>query len=249
MPKQRRTSSSKPVAKKKPAARLQSKRKPAGKPARSAAPASRRRAATKPPSAKPAGKATAKSVARRAPAKGRQPAAPVAVVSHERAVETFERGFKALQQRQYDRAASALRAVLAGFPDEKEMQERARVYLSICDRQAAGAGRPRSFEERMNAATVAINRGAFDDAVRLLRDLESDNAQSDHVQYLLTVALTSTGDVDKALSHLRRAIELNPENRFLSTADVDLEPLRQHSAFLAALDPPSSHRRTGAKKR
>ena len=108
--------------------------------------------------------------------------------------------------------------MLTGFPDEKELQERARVYLSICERQAGGAGaRPRSFEERVNAATVFINRGAFDDGLRLLRDLESENPQSDHVQYLLTVAFTSTGDVDKALSHLRRAVELNPENRFLST--------------------------------
>jgi tetratricopeptide (TPR) repeat protein len=183
-------------------------------------------------------KAATKPVARRAPMKGHQPAAPVAAVSHEQAVEAFERGFRALQQRQYDRAASAFKAVIAGFPDEKEMQERARVYLSICERQAAGAGRPRSFEERMNAATVSINRGAFDDALRLLRDLASDHPQSDHVQYLLTVTHTSMGDAEKALSHLRRAIELNPENRLLSAADADLEPLRQHSAFLATLDPP-----------
>ena len=259
MPKQRRTSSSKPVAKKKPAARVQPKQRTAGKPARPARPASQRRGSTKPPRKKPTakpirkaiGKATAKPAAGRAPMKGHQPAPPVPAASHEQAVETFERGFRALQQRQFDRAASALKAVIAGFPDEKEMQERARVYLSICDRQLGGAGvRPRSFEERVNAATVLINRGAFDDGLRLLRDLASEKPQSDHVQYLLTVAFTSMGDVDKALSHLRRAIELNPENKFLSTADADLEPLRQHSGFLATLAPPlSPRRRTGAKKR
>jgi uncharacterized protein HemY len=165
-------------------------------------------------------------------------------------VAAFERGFRALQQRQFDRAAHALTAVLTGFPDEKEMQERARVYLSICERQASGAGaKPRSVEERINAATVAINRGAFGDALRLLRDLESDKSDSDHVQYLLCVAFTSMGDVDKALAHLRRAVELNPENRFLSTADADLEPLRQHAGFVAALEAPPPSRRTGARKR
>jgi tetratricopeptide (TPR) repeat protein len=180
-------------------------------------------------------------------------AAPVAAPSHEQAVETYERGLRALQQRQFDRAVLALKTVLTGFPDEKEIQERARVYLSICERQAGGASlRPRSFEERMNAATVLINRGAFDDGMRMLRDLESENPQSDHVQYLFTVAFTSMGDVDKALSHLRRAVELNPENRFLSATDADLEPLRHHSSFQATLAPPApllSRRRPGARKR
>jgi tetratricopeptide (TPR) repeat protein len=255
MPKQRRTSSSRPVAKKKPAAHVQPKRKAARKPARRTAPVGRKRATAKRPSKKPARKVTTRPVVGRAPSKDRQPAPPVVAASREQAVGMFERGFKALQQRQFDRAASALKAVITGFPDEKELQERARVYLSICERQARGAGpRPRSFEDRVNAATVFLNRGALDDGLRLLRDLESENPRSDHVQYLLTVAHTSAGDVDKALSHLRRAVELNPENRFLSTADADLEPLRQHAGFLSTLEappppPPSSHRRTGAKKR
>jgi tetratricopeptide (TPR) repeat protein len=254
MPKQRRTSSSRPVAKKKPAVHVQPKRKAAARPARPASPARERRGSTKPPTRKPVTKASAKPVARRAPTKIPKAAAPIATPSREQAVEMYERGVRALQLRQYDRAALALRAVLSGFPDEKELQERARVYLSICERQAGGAGvRPRSFEERVNAATVLINRGAFDDGMRMLRDLESENPQSDHVQYLFTVAFTSMGDVDKALTHLRRAVELNPENRFLSTSDADLEPLRRHSSYLATLESPGGQpvprRRATARRR
>ncbi len=257
MPKQRHTKSSRPAAKKKPAARVRPKAKPARKPARPAAPARVKRAAAAPnrkPVRQPANRARGPAVRRQASV--RPSTVVVATATHEQAVETFERGFKALQQRQFERAAAALKAVIAGFPDEKEMQERARVYLAICERQAGGAGaRPKSFEERVNAATVFINRGALDDGLRLLRDLESENAGNDHVQYLLTVAYTSAGDADKALSHLRRAIELNPENRFLSTADIDLEPLRRHASFPAALatppapPPPAPARRRAAARK
>ncbi len=292
MPKQSRTASSRPVAKTKPAARVQPKRQAVARPTRRPSSAGRRRQTTKPPSRKPAikapaklvvkaaakpaakvppkpavkaaskpdakpvprtaAKAAAKPAAGRVPSRAHQAAAPAGPAAREQAVEAFERGFRALQQRQFDRAASALKTVVNGFPDEKELQERARVYLSICERQLAGA-RPRSFEEKLNAATVSINRGAIDDSLRLLRDLEADNPLSDHVQYLLTVAFTSTGDIDKALSHLRRAIELNPENRFLSKSDADLEPLRQHAGFLAASEahPASSapRRRSAARGR
>lgn len=255
MPKQRRTAP-KPVAKKtkkKPASRPKRDTKPARKPARASAVRAGARKASASSSKKTARKTAARPNPVKPQPKSRPAAAPAVATSHEQAVQAFERGFRALQQRQFDRAASALKAVLTGFPDEKEMQERARVYLSLCERQAGGAGvKLRSFEERLNGATVAINRGAFEDALRLLHNLESENAASDHVQYLMTVAFTATGAVDHAIAHLRRAIELNPENRRLSVADTDLEPLRQHASFLAALEAPAaprSRQRTTARKR
>lgn len=158
-----------------------------------------------------------------------------------------------MQQRQFASAAASFRAIVAGFSEEKDLQDRARVFLTICERQAgAAAGGPRTFEERVNAATVALNRGAFDEALRLLRGLESEKSDSDHVQYLIAMTFAATGEIDQALSHLRRAIALNPENRFRSMGDADLEPLRQHAGFRAALDAPvpgPAARRTSSRKR
>jgi tetratricopeptide (TPR) repeat protein len=250
MPKQRRATSPQPAARKKPATRAVKKAKPqtAGKSTRARRPAAPSKRKTTPVGRKTARPQAASHSAARPVAAPRKPAHVAGTASHELAVAAYERGFRALQQRQFDRAAQALTSVLNGFPDEKEMQERARVYLSICERQLGGA-KPRSFEERVNAATVAINRGAFGDAVRLLRELETDKPDSDHVQYLLSVTFTAMGDIDKALTHLRRAVELNPENRLLSSADTDLEPLRQHTGFAAALATSSPSRRPGPRKR
>jgi tetratricopeptide (TPR) repeat protein len=124
-----------------------------------------------------------------------------------------------------------LNAVINNFVDEKELQERARVYLAICERQATREPKPRSFEDRLNAVTITLNRGAFDEGLAQLRKLENEDSSSDYVQYLLSVAYASVGNVAQALTHLRNAIDLLPENRFRAAQDPDLEPLRQDPAF------------------
>jgi predicted Zn-dependent protease len=169
---------------------------------------------------------------------------------HERAVALFERGFQALQERQFGRAAGLLTSVVNEFADEKELQERARVFLAVCERKAGTlAAQPRSFEERLNAAVVAINRGAFGDGLALLHQLEGEAPDNDHVQYLLSVSCAWVGNLSPALAHLHRAIELAPENRFRAAQDPDLEPLRQDQGFAAIEEALPRRRRLAVKKR
>jgi tetratricopeptide (TPR) repeat protein len=267
MPKQRHSQPVRPALKKsaatvrpKPVIKAaKSGRSPvAARPATRHPAASAARKFAKPAAAKPVAKKPAappnrlRTAGRGAPAVAvpARPSLPVVPSPHELAVEAFERGFHALQERQYGRAAHFLEAVLNDFPDEKELQERARVYLTICERQLAAHGaNPKSLEERINAATVAINRGQFSEGLALLRKLEADYGDHDHVQYMLCIAFTVLGDFSHALEHLKHAIELNHENRYLATQDTDLDPLRQVPGFLAVLDTPAAKPRPVAKRR
>jgi hypothetical protein len=241
----------------KPAKAVRTPRPIKAKPTRPARPASPSKpVAPRKAPARPPGRASAKHPAGK-PAAGRAGsrqgggpvAAPVGPSSHDQAVEKFERGFQALQQRQFGKAAELLNAVINNFTDEKELQERARVYLSICDRQIGREVKPRSFEDRLNAVTVTLNRGAFDEGLAQLRKLESEASGNDYVQYLLSLAHTAIGNVDQALAHLRKAIELAPENLFRAAQDPDLEPLRQNAGFAALAGELPRRRRAAGKKR
>jgi tetratricopeptide (TPR) repeat protein len=169
---------------------------------------------------------------------------------HDLALVAFERGLAALQRRNLGDAISVFTSILDAYPDEKELQERARVYLAICERQSASTGRqPRTLEERMNAATVAINSGAFEEALELLRALDRDDGENDLVQYMLAVVYAALGEADEAISRLRQAVELNPENRFLALQDADLAPLREHADFIALLESAPALRRPASRAR
>jgi tetratricopeptide (TPR) repeat protein len=165
------------------------------------------------------------------------PAQPAHRPGYDDAVAVYERGLEALQRHDYDGASDLFASVLRKYPDEKELHERVRLYLNICQRHTTPreAG-PQTIHERLYASTLAINGGKYDQAIvhlRLVRDEDPDN---DHALYMLAVAHAQRGEHAEALAHLERAIALNPENRGLAKNDPDLEPLRGHESFRGALD-------------
>ena len=157
------------------------------------------------------------------------------------AVAVYERGLEALQSHDYGRAAQLFESVILQFPEEKELLERVRLYLNVCQRQAAPRENvPQTLEERLYAATLAINGGQYDQAIAHLRLVRDEDPDNDHALYMLAVAHAQRNEHAEAVAHLERAIALNSENRALARTDPDLEPLRDDDAFRAALEAPSS---------
>jgi tetratricopeptide (TPR) repeat protein len=147
---------------------------------------------------------------------------------------------EALQRHEFDRAASLLSSVLKQYPEEKELHERVRLYLNICERQAVREAAPQTVDERLYAATLAINGGNYDQALHHLRLVRDEDPDNDHALYMLAVAHAQRGEPAEAVAHLERAIALNPENRVLARTDPDLEPLRDDEAFRSAIENPAS---------
>ena len=159
------------------------------------------------------------------------------------AVALYERGLEALQQHDFNGAATLFESVLRQYPEEKELHERVRLYLNICERQATPKeAAPQTQEERLYAATLAINGGRYDQALANLRLVRDEDPDNDHALYMLAVAHAQRGEPAEAIAHLERAIALNPENRALAKSDPDLEPLRGDDAFRTALETQSAPR-------
>jgi tetratricopeptide (TPR) repeat protein len=155
------------------------------------------------------------------------------------AVAIYEKGIEALQRHDYNHALELLQSVLRQYPEEKELHERVRLYLNICERHATPReAAPQSVEERLYASTLAINGGRYDEAISHLRLVRDEDPDNDHALYMLAVAHAQRGEHTEAIAHLERAIALNPENRALARRDPDLEALHDDDAFRGAIDSP-----------
>ena len=149
---------------------------------------------------------------------------------------------KALQAQQYPAASQLLQSVIDNFPDEKELHERARLYLKVIARRVVPPdSTPRTFDERVYAATLAVNSGRHDEGLRLLLALAAEAPENDYLHYMLAVVETNRGDVTAALRHIERAVSLNAENRYTALQDSDLEQLRDDPAFNATVERAAAH--------
>jgi tetratricopeptide (TPR) repeat protein len=167
------------------------------------------------------------------------PEKPPVRATYIEAVALYEQGVAALQEHDYSRASSILRSVLSRYPAEKELHERVRLYVNVCERHMAPRGvSPSTPEERVFAATLAFNAGNYDEALDHLRTASRESPDHDHVLYMLATVLALRDEYDEAVPHLIRAIDLNPENRSMARHDPDLAPLRQYDSVRAVLEAP-----------
>ena len=156
------------------------------------------------------------------------------------AITVFERGIAALHRHDYKAASTTFEGLLAQFPSEGFLTDRARVYLELATRELrrrpAGSG---SVEERLTAATLALNNHDDAEAARLAGDVLKDDRSQDLAAYLLAVVASRRGEVETALGHLREAISINPDCRLQARQDEEFDPLMDSDDFHALIEAPT----------
>lgn len=150
-----------------------------------------------------------------------------------RAVALFERAVAQLQRHDFTAALAGFEELEARFPNERALLDRVRVYLALCRRELArpGSRSPENVEERLTAATAAINDGNEAVAEQLLERVLAEVPDHEPAHYLMAVIHARRGAVHNALEALSRAIHLNADARVQARHDDDFEPLRGLDGF------------------
>lgn len=157
------------------------------------------------------------------------------------ALDLFERGMAALQRHAYERASEAFGALMQSQTGERPLLDRARVYLELCDRELRRRPvAPATSEERLTAATLALNNGNDKEAERLAKIVLVDDPRQDLAAYLLAAIEARRGHGDAAMTRLQQAIDLNPGSRAQARHDEDFAALQDLEAFRSLTEPPSA---------
>jgi tetratricopeptide (TPR) repeat protein len=155
------------------------------------------------------------------------------------AVQFYQDGLRALQERKFDRAKSLFQKVTGG--PNRELADRATVHLNACNQYLERSSTNfKSPEEHYDYAVSLINVGDYVGAREHLDKLLKQASHSDYVYYGLGVLDCLTGHYEDALRNLAEAIRLNVNNRFQARNDSDFNNLADDPRFTELLYPENS---------
>jgi tetratricopeptide (TPR) repeat protein len=153
------------------------------------------------------------------------------------AVGVFQAGMEALQGHRYADAAATFTTLVTGFPTERALLDRARVYLDLCERELRRRSPPTTPEERLTAATAALNDGDEARAERFVQAVLAEQPEQDLALYLSAAIHARRGRRDEALAGLRQAIAIRPDVVAQATLDPDFDSLHDSEDFHALTTP------------
>lgn len=155
---------------------------------------------------------------------------------YQQTVQSYEQALKAMQAQKFDRAKPLLEKVVTG--PIRELADRAKMHLSICNQQLSKAGTSfKSPEEHYDYAVSLMNMGDYVTAREHLEKLSNQHSKLDFIWYGLAVLECLTGRFPESLQHLTEAIRLNKRNRFQARNDSDFRNLADDPRFTELLYP------------
>ena len=149
----------------------------------------------------------------------------------------YEEALRNFQQQKFPRAKPLFEKVLGG--PNKELSDRARMHLRICDQRIAPAGEPslKSAEDHYNQGIAMMNLGRWDDARASLDRARKAAPKADHIVYAMAALDCLTGEAESSMENLKAAIQLRPENRYRARNDEDFAFLQEDPRFTELLYP------------
>lgn len=152
------------------------------------------------------------------------------------AVQNYEAGLRAMQERKFDKAKAHFQKVLAG--SARELSDRAGVHLNACNQHLEKASTQfKTTEEHYDYAVSLINIGDYVNAREHLEKLNKQVPEADYVSYGLAALDCLTGHVEESLRHLSEAIRHNPVLRYQARNDSDFQNLAEDPRFTELLYP------------
>ena len=170
-------------------------------------------------------------------ATGAVAAAAAAQNNSQHQLAAFEKAVKLFHARKFADARAEFEKAARG--PERDVAQRARLHISMCDRRLEKEQPPAlgSAEDYYNYAVALINARKLSEACSNLERGLQLSPNADQLHFAMALARALSGDYSSAHDHLRRAIEIEPRNRLLARQDSDFAPLANQPPFDSLLFP------------
>jgi tetratricopeptide (TPR) repeat protein len=161
---------------------------------------------------------------------------PAVDPAHQKSLNDYQNALKFMQEGKFEKARELFVALAEHAAPE--LQERSRVYLAVCARNAKQEARSFSTpEEHYDYGISLLNTGFYDEAREQFEAILKAHPAADYALYGLAVLESMTGQAEGCLEHLGHAIQINSRNRIQARTDSDFQDMADDPRFTELLYP------------
>lgn len=152
--------------------------------------------------------------------------------AYEKALAAYSQAVKAFKKGDCGKAKEYFEALLEKHATEKELVDRAKIYLDICENRQKKETIPlKTFDDYFLYAVYKLNQEDFDETLKLLEKARAKEPKEGKVVYLMALAYCQKGEIDNCLESLKEAIHMDKFFGILARNELKLEPLWEDKKF------------------
>ncbi len=152
---------------------------------------------------------------------------------YQKALSDYTQAIKALNKRDYERARELFKAFLEKHASERELADRVRIYLKVCQKQKKVEKiQLKTFNDYYQYSVQKINKGDYEEALKLLGKAREMKPREGKILYLTADAYCLMGETEKCLEHLKKATQMDDFFRTLAQNERDFEPIWEDKKFI-----------------
>ncbi len=151
---------------------------------------------------------------------------------YEKALSAFSQAMKPFHKGDYKKADELLKAFLDKHRSEKELVDRARIYLTICgEQQSKEKVQLKTFEDYYQHGVFKTNQENYEEALKLLEKAREMKPKEGKILYLMAGTYCLKGENEKCFELLKNAIQLDKYFSILARNERDFESLWEDKKF------------------
>ncbi len=152
--------------------------------------------------------------------------------AYDKALAAYGEAMKEFHKGRFDRAQEMLKAFTEKFDAEKELVDRARVYLQIVkEKGKKETVSLKTADDYFYCGIYKINEGAYEEALKLFEKALELKEDEGKFYYLMADAYMLQGKTEEALEHLRKAFMKDKVFKILAQNETDFSPLWEDKKF------------------
>ena len=151
---------------------------------------------------------------------------------YEKILDAYGQAMKAFRKGDCAKAKELFKAFIEKHGTEKELVDRAQMYLALCEnREKKDSISLKTFEDYYEYAVYKLNQGNHSEAIELLEKAKTQKPKEGKVSYLMALTYCQMEDTQNCLEHLKDAIHKDKFFGILAQNESGLEPLWEDKKF------------------